>query len=828
MSFGNPSRSFARVSRRSLALLPLAALVACSQSVGGEGELGTSDAPIVSMTSPYEKPYEYTFVPSLEVSGYSAAPQGPWFSDGRDVAQGALPYTATDWIPIARGGFLSEYESSPAFQTHLQSAIDDSDSNLKKIDEGTLLDLADLLQRIPGLHVTPRPVSRSFAGYKPVQARWAKMKYSKDPSYTGLFASEALKRYDYPDPSSVGEIRRRGARLYCAARRAIREQAARPDASLLGEQVAIPLKIFGHKVDIGVLQATLAIDGPERYTGAPPGSPSPNDGAQAFKVPLLAGARVIPIRGLAKPLEAFPEIRHPVVMVTGDSEVVSALPKKSIVTGGSWFCWWGGCKSFRRTTTDHPEIDQTVTHANAIASSAAGLDASVRFPLYNVGMLKVEMELAAGITLGERTNANDRLWKGAPSPWPTLARPDMVSDPKTYGGSFDDSSWTMISPWYGASFDYTLQGRSSALGTIYQQEPWEPLAMRALHDDDHHVATKTGLTLDATVTGTVSASMGPLDIRLEAAGNLGGGFFLEHHIRDGLAAYKPSWVGSTPYVLQSNLLVVPQTSSTVSVNLDLDLFLHMPIPFFDDLNFHEKLIHEGTEKIFASKPWPETSRLRLGTGSNSADPTNKPATMSHLASTGGTSDTFDTFSDSVDTCLADAAPNPAVPKPCGASDGPVQTPRANVCVVSRPKCDGAGIMCPPGGFGSAAEWAGACTNTTATAASMAGSWSGPLYECYRRALAYLCSPVARTLAGGAGVSHILEMGTSDGRFADVISTCVAAAPPGTVPAAVVHDMFTFTLCDDTALPMSSADAIVMPSDKTTPEPVNAVPGCVRP
>src|SRR5262249_20447528 len=154
--------------------------------------------------------------------------------------------------------------------------------------------------------------------------------------------------------------------------------------------------------------------------------------------------------------------------------------------------------------------------------------------------------------------------------------------------------------------------------------------------------------------------------------------------------------------------------------------------------------------------------------------TNKPATVSHLASPGGYPiATYDSFgAQSVDACLGDATPNPLTPPPCKNDPAPTSTAQGYVCAYGHEAV--ADI-----GFGTAAQWATACTNPSATAAAMAGGTGAAFYSCYQQLISYLCSPVSKAVSTGpVGVSHKLDLSattSTDARLANAITACMAAA-----------------------------------------------------
>lgn len=817
-------------------LVVTAAGVACA-APASEEPLGFGQEAIVTRTAiPTGPQYASTTPISLGVNGTATASDldtstgvahALHFTSGSADATPPSNYSpATSYLAVAEGGANSQYESTPQFGTYLTAAINDNVALVNSTDKDhSARPVLDQVQSILGSFTTDPIVvtgpTPSFLGYTPVQARWAYLKYTQAGQSNGVY-----KKYQYPDPPLAGEIRERGARLYCAARRAIKEQAARPDSRFLGEQVALPIHILGQSIDIGVVQATLTLDGPQQYTGAPRGSAQPTDGAQAFHIPLLAGAKMIPIRGLPLVPDVLPEVRHPIVLTTGDSEIQTATTPTAIRTSYTTLCL-PTCVPFYGTTNDSMETDRTVTHADAIGSSAAQLKWNTSFPIFTMGIFTATMNLSTTVDVGAlQPIDNSRLFKGI-STYPS-GRTEGLS---VLSGTqfFDDSALQITS---GVSFwaDTPMSVNSSS--QVYSLPAFNPMLMRWEHNDDHHVTTRSSLTLGAGVTGNLGFSYGPLKLDFSATGQLTGAFNLDTHVRDEATVLQQAQVGTIPPSTKflTNVTVTPSTSTDLSLKVGLDMRVRLPTPF-GDIDETLNLIDPAPfGKTFGGDPWEEKHRLRLGTGSNQGfDVTNQPFTISHLPSNAadGSIPTFNAFdTQTVDACLNDPTPNPPLPPRCNATTQTGTTPHTNVCAVGHE-------LVGDVGFGTAAQWAGACVSgTTINAAALAmagGSSSSPYYACYQQMLSYLCSSTSQSVSSPVGVSHKISTSTSissDARLANAINACVSASA-GLPPGRVLKSTLEFKLCDDSARPLTKDEILSMGGSggSTTAEPVGTVTTC---
>lgn len=812
--------------RKRLLLVPLL-FSACAPSASDvDVDVGSTGAPIVG--TPIEHPTGFVGIPAMVASGsWSDAPyaatgsssvHGLTYTNGADLASGPIPVATTDpttWIARARGGSEWANESTPAFDSRLRAAWEAGVGHLANIDESTL----DLLKKdlaTLGVTVTKKPVAREALGYDPDQVRWLRSQYA--PNGKTSTWGPIQQKYEYSSPDVTAAVRQRGARLYCAARRAADVQAANPGSVVMGEQVALPLTIFGTRIDIGVVQATFAIDAPKKFTGGGPGVIAPADGAQAFVVPLLAGIRAIPIRGLPL-IPEFPELRHPIALVGGDSQVVSPQANETILDGViPGFCWFGTCTKPRPSyVSASRKTWETATHADALLTASAGLDWTTgEIPVMTFGFGQVNVAFGADLAIGERQVGNDRVLQPALSTWSPLVRPDLPPTPAAWG-MYNDSSWGIDSYHLGTSPTppYLILMNGGA--------PWTPSTssaslLRAYENDDRHIATQSRLGVQASIIARGGAKISVLDLTLQGTGKIEGSIQLKHDLRNGLSQLQtvPSDPSIHPDVYPfDNLLVTPKTSATVTLGLTVTLNIKADFGI-KKIDHTVTLLDPKTSKTWGDKPWDEDRRMRLGTGSDYAwagDLAQQSWSMAHLPN----SPTFDSFDRTVDACLADMTTPPSAPPPCPSKPGTGTVPAAQICVVMTPDHS----LGFDGGFGTNYEWGpDVCTDPVGRAALM--TTDPAVRACYQSLLQYVCSPVSRPLDGITGRSHVLRPDSgsvsTDASLATAMKACLDAFP--TWPAGdVINRHMSFAACDATGRLLSKEETFSAEGSSTEPPAV---------
>jgi len=797
---------------RALALLGGLTPAACTDQV----DTASAEQALVVPAAPYRNNSPYSIVPDLGVRGSvpsaSATATDPWsihdatFSNGRDAnTPGAA--TATAWYPIAAGVDWTQFESSPAFTGDLAAAVAAAGPTLDRLTD--LSWLASVLGGFPlPIHVGSPVVVDGFHGWAPVQARWLRSQYAVTSS-TGL-----MTRQIYADPAFGGEIRERGARLYCAARRAQFEQAARPSSMTMGRQVALALSILGHEVDLGVIEPTFALDGAQRFTMS-----GAADGAQAFEVPMLLGTAITPIDGIGLP--GFGELRHPMVLVSGDTEVASAVAPVSLHTGDHVFCSpFGGCSTAPTFSTVSPQDYLTVTHAGAALGRSAQLTVTVpETPIFTLGVFTLYLHGSGTLTIGGGGGAavpvTDRLLAGVPSGWPVPPRSGGLStSPWSPAYFYDEEPWSPMfdadAPLSGTpTFALPVAGGGATFGTS------DPMVMRALADDDRHVATTTSIDLGVGGTASVGFNLGIAAFTVAGTGDIHVGFGQRTDVRDGAL----DLMGNGSGYPMTALTVTPSTSTNVSASFTVTLHIHIPL-LIDTIDETLTIVTTSTSNAWGSAPWPQTNRALIATGSQYGDPTYQPWAVSHLpsSSTPPTSPTypaFNSFDQDVNACLADTTSYQPVPPPClPRASG--STPHGNLCVFSGSRPVNGWI-----GNGAASAWAGACSDIPGHVTAILPAATPDQRLCYTAVLSELCKPTSREQDwhGQHGVSRILDMRNTNIDVGALADQCTRAFAP-TAASTTFNRIFEFGACDDTARMLEPTDVITTPPTPVgTPSPV---------
>jgi hypothetical protein len=797
---------------QTLALLGgLALTAACSDAV----DTAATPQALVAAAAPYRNNSPSSIVPDLGVRG--SVPSAPatatdaWsiheatFSNGRDSNSPGATSAAT-WYPLAAGVDFAQFESAPAFTGDLAAAVGAAGPALGRLTD--LSWLATLLDSFPlPIHVgTPTP-SDGFHGWAPVQGRWLRNQYAVTSS-TG-----AMTRQDYADPAFGGEIRERGARLYCAARHAQFEQAARPSSLTMGRQVALALSILGHEIDLGVIEPTFTLDGAQRFT-----SSGAIDGAQAFEIPMLLGAAITPIDGIGLP--GFGELRHPMVLITGDTEVASAVAPVSLHTGDHTFCnVFSGCRTAPTFSTVSPRDYLTVTHADAALGRSAQLVVTVPdTPIFTLGLFTLSLHGSGTLTIGgggPGAPANDRLLAGVPSGWPVPPRSGRLStSPWSPAYFYDEEPWSPVfdvdAPLTGTpSFALPTAGGGATFGTS------DPMVMRALADDDHHVTTSTSVDLGVGGTASVGFSLGIAAFVLAGTGDVHVGFGQQIDVRDGVL----DLMGNGSGYPMTALTVTPSTSASVNASFTVTLHIHIPL-VFDTIDETVTIVTTSTGNTWGSAPWPQTNRALIATGSQYGDPTYQPWAVSHLpsSSTPATSPAypvFNSFDQDVNACLADTTSYPPVPPGCPPS-AHGSPPHGNLCVFSGSRPIDGWL-----GNGTTAAWAGACADISGHVDAILPGATTAQKQCYTAVLSGLCAPTSQEQDwhGQHGVARIIDMVVPNIDLGALSDQCGRAFAP-TPATGTFNRIFEFGACDDGARMLEPGDVITTPPTPVgTPSPV---------
>jgi hypothetical protein len=414
---------------------------------------------------------------------------------------------------------------------------------------------------------------------------------------------------------------------------------------------------------------------------------------------------------------------------------------------------------------------------------------------------------------------NDRLLDNVPS-FGLTTRAGGVSLP------FDDSAWA-------APFAFTAN--TTANQTIATEptndppfppfkfllQPYNPFLIRALQDDDRQVWNSTTLGLlggvhgelpahfDVSVGGVVSGS---IDATVSAGGNVTVNAAMRHTLRDAaifLPEDAPPPIGPGRPI--SAVTIEPSVSASAALDLHVDLDLTAQIDVFGFSKtvtiFNGHVLNTGpiTLPNWASGPWPEASRFRLGTGSPDGDPLKAPVVPSHLPN----SVMFQSFpaGNDVDTCLANPAPNVPPPAPCSAQPPAMTTPPgAQMCAYAGGPPNAPPL--PPGVCVNVAGYINKIMPPPATAAQR---------KCAIDRFAFLCQPVSQeqNFEAFEVVARIFDV-TNQAEMTAIqqITQECAQAYPAQSPQLVAQQLFSFGVCDQTATLYTPGQAVSLAGTPT--------------
>ena len=739
--------------------------------------------------------------------------------------------------------------ATPAFPFRVKDALDQAaitQDKLEDTDTGLTEDVFQLFKTaaealggdadvsIPSLH-------RSFLGYQPLRARWLRSQWGFGPGFSP-FPKEKL--FSYQDPNVFQEIRERGARLYCAARAAQFEQGN--TVSSLGQRAAFSVNVLGQQIDFLVMDSMMVLDGPERFTAS-----GANDGAQAFEIPLQLGTRITPISFL----DGFDEIRAPLALVTGDSEVTNQADTRDILVGWNVSCSApigfppiGKCTKIPFFVHQPSEQYQTVTHVDALLSADKAPSLTAHFTLFFLGPVKVVLGIEPlQLTVGKLSAENTRVLDLPLPGWPAPRTGRLFENPQS-GVQYHDGRWALRLPteisggpplvWFVEPDGETNPFWRAPFHLPFVSPP--PLDVRLFNDDDRAVVSTTGLQLNGTLAGVLGGSFGPFDVNLTVKGGINGMVNNDFVIREALRAAALGGSGMTPLTglsirprMRANA-TLDETAATLHLSLHIDLgitsididitqkLLSIPSVSLASYNSDSALTKNDEQYIF-----------RLGTGSRDGDVMKQPAAVSHLP---GHAE-FNSFDIDVDSCLADDTPNPPTPPPCQAIPASAEPPSAQICAYG-PALAGEA----PGPFPLPLPQLpplppGVCASP---AAYVAGLGLTPAQsDCVGGLLGFLCTPVSQQQAwnGKSVVSKVLDLtNPAQGEaLAYVAQICVQSfLPPGAlelpddelkqVADSIANSLVQFGICTSDATLLSD-DEVIGALTGSTPPPLMPGPPC---
>jgi hypothetical protein len=595
------------------------------------------------------------------------------FTCGKDLLQLDLGLAQASWP----AGCVLNHAASPLLQTRLTEAVGAAADHQKTLTDdklgGAVVEFLGGTAPVTSSH-------QDFLGYRPLRARWLGSQWKAATSF--LFPDQ---KYVYPDYYGFQDVRQRAARLYCAARAAQRVQG--DSVPSMGERVGFSVKILGHTIDFLVVESTVVLGGPERFLGGSRTDGGAADGTWAFSVPLFMGTRVTPVRGL--PLPGFSEVRAPLALVSGDSEVRTATDKRKVLLGQVIDCTGNGCALKPYFVEMHSKEYRTVTHADALLTAGKRTSLARSFPVFFVGPLEISLGLGLDYEVGQFTKSFDRVLnpKGLGSGWPTSIREGSLFEDPLSLRHYHDGPWLFGHVRPSATPTPVWHVLEEGKTDPFWRAPWLPFPylFRVLTDDDHAVASTTRLEVSATLSGhlPLEGDFGAFKVTPHVSGTLSGSVFQSHVVRDALTAQDPL-DGSAAMRPITALTVRPRAQADITFKgLSAGLEFELDLPF-GDIEFTKTFFNVGAKTLASYdsddhlNKSDEQFMLRLGTGSRDGVPMSKPKVASHLPQ----GEEFEPFDEQdVAACLADEQPNLPVPPECEPTESTGEPPRAELCLI---------------------------------------------------------------------------------------------------------------------------------------------------
>jgi hypothetical protein len=786
-----------------------------------EEELAGEEEAVVSTAQPFAcSPTNADLWPIGPMSGKfeqkgtlaGAALVNAYYTDGTDMA--SAPLTSESVWKSMNAGNTTCGMHAPSYASKIGQALQAGNAHMV-VDPSEVKESFDTLRHFlekvgVKLNTSSDVSNTEFHGYAPERSRWLRNQYVRS---SGLLPRDRLNVY--PEPQELKDLRMQGGRLYCAFKEAQRRQNGVTHS--MGELPAVSVNILGKKVDFLVVNPTVALGSPAKFTSTGTFSAGP-DGAEAFTVPMAFGTTITPVKGIGIP--GLREMRAPLAMVTGDSEVSQKASYGSILSSYDF----SNGTSKPVFTSVHRKEYQTVVHSDAIFSKGYTAHADTSFPLMYIGPVKVATNFVLDVNAGDAQAWNDRVLEDS-HPYGAFPDEERTGWNGAMGAAaFHDGFWSAYvkrtpTTFEVLGFQIEPEGETDAFFRMPISEIGA-MRTRALQDDDRHVATSTSLTLTMGLSAGLEKGFGPIDVSLTASGNVTGTVTQVHDLRDGLYGQTPH--PSKNRVLAANGVTVrPRTTANATLN-PLKVTLHFELSLvFDTIEWTATLLNvKGTNLADYdsddNQAWGEKASLRVGVGSEAGDSMKKPTVLSHLPGGG----TYSTFSATVDQCLAEPASTAPMPPPCEAAPASGAPPQAELCAYAVVKAPSGLYMPPPP--------TNVCGNVATHAKNLA---LGPELEtCTKNVLQYLCGPVSKeqTVAtSSTAVAHVASSEAALTELGNLLRTCGNTAQQEGYSNDAIEGWFQglvqFSPCDATAR-LLGPDEVFAPAGDPGLAPAPSAPG----
>jgi hypothetical protein len=620
-------------------------LAACGAADPDADRVDTTVSEIVTPGSPPLAATSTTDLPGLPEGIPNSA--GGSFVQGNKVAANAATVDST-WNTGIVGDKFSTPTALPTYLNNTEFLLGSGLNTYWSADQFRAA-LKDYLDVTPA---NPNPTPKSF-GYPAGRARWLRRDTTAgSTAVTGI-------------PRKFTELQQRGARLFCAAQSAF--AALGNKTIFMGKRAVASAKILGKQIDFMAVEPSITMAAPQKVdTGT-------NDGAEAFIIPMAAGVRMTPL----SLFKSLPELRAPVLLMTGDTDAVS---RGNMDSTGKKFKEW-----------------ETLTHFDAFASGnqTIGEKDTPPLTLMVLGPLAIKATFGATMEIAScAQGSNLSACKNTPNgpvkrvlgptvfngvtttrsaPFPP-SRSGGWTDPKAVPdeGIFNDDAWLTnvntgaISDANTANPNWLLAASSFGSNT--------PMFVRASMDDDKSIDVRTRLGVSANLEGSVAATLGIVTLTAQLKGTLSVNGAVVHSFREEEEVRMHRVIEPNddvhPVVPEpiTALTDAPglEASFTFGSTATLDVAIATIFPFHKSFPLWGKTL-PSTD--VSTGPWPEKERLRIVTAHDTSTSLTSDA-QSHWPR----GSNFASFPQSISACLAPTSPPPTQLPPVCTPSAPTAPP----------------------------------------------------------------------------------------------------------------------------------------------------------
>ncbi len=504
-------------------------------------------------------------LPGTTVGGVARPPDSPHLGAGATAIHGASYLNGkalhganldSSWTNGSLRG--DEFSASSQWPEQTAKAAEFADDYVGAVEQGASW-LTKLSSILPGAKA--KAWEKRTNASKPERARWLKKQLVPEkciPGQSGPDCEQGHREYSYADPMHFDEVRDRGARLYCAARRTFERELQSGYSGFMRTTNAGSFSIGNNRIELLKFSPSAWIDAPRKFVNPS----SSDDQASAFAIPMQVGFQLTPLEITSNGKTVFdpklPELRTPVVFTTADSEVQTQSDYATNIATLHALC--GGACAPNPTGTciprcwdevqrvnQHKKVWMTASHADAFYTGFRSIDIRTpRIPLFRYGPLSVGLTILFGLYHGgDNQLYGSKLLSAAPSGWPSAREGGLTKDPppqsdRSEGTAFSfhsDRPWTLTNyaPISGLIGVNTNDSSRTYPVQSFQLPEHSPFLTRALQDNDKTQLIRNGVMLGAELDGAVGVSIGSF---LEASGGVFGGIKgrveLTHSIRESL------------------------------------------------------------------------------------------------------------------------------------------------------------------------------------------------------------------------------------------------------------------------------------------------------